>query len=277
MSFSLWTILCQVKPRPRTQIQTKTSPIEFFTINTACPALWVTSATADFACSHVCTLLDFSPKDSFGFHTILSPYVYVSIVTDSIGSQRIELGRVNSYSYLGKKVGTFRHFLRGRVFLRIVIHTHAIISWCSLWELLTVRQPPISPCRTPRRCSRPRASWGRCQRRARLLESSFCNCYSKWSRSLSFLRRNSRDRKPLHGLKEGRDEHENGRYQRRHPCRSSWWLLRRITFPGSKDNRHSVRGGAERKEISACAAEQSKFRSCRQQTHFLSQKRRLAA
>ena len=77
--------------------------------------------------------------------------------------------------------------------------------------------------------------------------------------------------------KEGRDEHENGRYQRRHPCRSSWWLLRRITFPGSKDNRHSVRGGAERKEISACAAEQSKFRSCRQQTHFLSQKRRLAA
>ena len=168
-------------------------------------------------------------------------------------------------------------FLRGRVFLRIVIHTHAIISWCSLWELLTVRQPPISPCRTPRRCSRPRASWGRCQRRARPLESSFCNCYSKWSRSLSFLRRNSRDRTPLHGLKEGRDEHENGRYQRRHPCRSSWWLLRRITFPGSKDNRHSVRGGAERKEISACAAEQSKFRSCRQQTHFLSQKRRLAA
>ena len=84
-------------------------------------------------------------------------------------------------------------FLRGRVFLRIVIHTHAIISWCSLWELLTVRQPPISPCRTPRRCSRPRASWGRCQRRARLLESSFCNCYSKWSRSLSFLRRNSRE------------------------------------------------------------------------------------
>ena len=174
----------------------------------------------------------------------------------------------------------------GRAFLRIFINTNAVISWCSLWALLlkvlTVIQPPISPCRTPRRCSRPRASWGRCQRRARLLESSFCNCYLKWSRSLSFLRRNSRDTyvancfTDLKKQRKGWNEHENGRYQRRHPCRSSWWLLRRITFPGSKDNRHSVRGGAERKEISACAAGRSKFRSCRQQANFLSQKRRLA-
>ena len=100
-------------------------------------------------------------------------------------------------------------FLRGRVFLRIVIHTHAIISWCSLWALLTVRQPPISPCRTPRRCSRPRASWGRCQRRARLLESSLCNCYSKWSRSRNFLRKINRDSKTLHGFKVKKKDRMN--------------------------------------------------------------------
>ena len=63
----------------------------------------------------------------------------------------------------------------------IVHYRHSIITWGALWALIcyTLSEGPFppfplsqtSPCRTPRICSRPRASWGRCRRRARLLKS----------------------------------------------------------------------------------------------------------